>query len=220
MLRRTKIIATLGPATDDPAVLEALFDVGLDAVRINLSHGSHAAHEQRIRQVREQSRKSARPVALLMDLQGPKIRIGRFGTGAVELVEGEAFCLDMACPLTAGDASRVGLTYPELIQDVAVDDLLLLDDGRIVLQIRQIQGSEIACTVVVGGTLSDSKGINRQGGGLSARRYQKKIGLISILPQRWRPTTWPSLLCVRRRMSRRRAGCCARPGVVAASLPR
>ena len=174
MLRRTKIIATLGPATDDPAVLEALFDAGLDAVRINLSHGSHAEHERRIRQVREQSRKSARPVALLMDLQGPKIRIGRFATAAVELAEGEAFCLDMACPLDAGDGSRVGLTYPELIQDVAVDDLLLLDDGRMVLQIRQIQGSEIACTVVVGGTLSDSKGINRQGGGLSARALSEK----------------------------------------------
>jgi len=174
MQRRTKIIATLGPATDDPAVLEALFDSGLDAVRINLSHGSHAEHERRIRQVREQSRKSARSVALLMDLQGPKIRIGRFAKGAIDLAEGGSFCLDMACPLDAGDSRRVGLTYPELIKDVAVDDVLLLDDGRIVLKIQQIQGSKIDCTVVVGGTLSDNKGINRQGGGLSAKALSEK----------------------------------------------
>ncbi len=174
MPRRTKIIATLGPATDDPAVLEALFDAGLDAVRINLSHGSHAEHERRIRQVREHSRKHTRPVALLMDLQGPKIRTGRFATGAVELVEGGTFCLDMTRPLDAGDSQCVGLTYPELIKDVAVDDLLLLDDGRIVLQIQQIQGPKIVCTVVVGGTLSDNKGINRQGGGLSAKALSEK----------------------------------------------
>ncbi len=174
MPRRTKIIATLGPSTDDPVVLAALFEAGLDAVRINLSHGTHAEHERRIRQVREQSGKSARPVALLMDLQGPKIRIGRFATGAVELVEGGTFCLDAACPLDAGDSGRVGLTYPALTGDVSAGDLLLLDDGRIVLRIRQIQGPEIVCTVVVGGTLSDNKGINRQGGGLSARALSEK----------------------------------------------
>jgi len=174
MPRRTKIIATLGPATDDPAVLSALFDAGLDAVRINLSHGTHREHARRIQQVREQSRKNAHSVALLMDLQGPKIRIGRFVKGAIDLAEDDAFCLDMACPLDAGDGKCVGLTYPELIKDVAVDDLLLLDDGRIVLQIQQIQGSKIDCTVVVGGTLSDNKGINRQGGGLSAKALSEK----------------------------------------------
>jgi len=172
--RRTKIIATLGPATDDPVVLKALFDAGMDAARINLSHGSHAEHERRIRQLRERAIKSKHPVALLMDLQGPKIRIGCFAKGAVELTEDESFCLDMACPLDAGDSARVGLTYPELIKDVVVDDVLLLDDGRIVLQIKQIQGSKIECTVVVGGTLSDSKGINRQGGGLSAKALSEK----------------------------------------------
>jgi len=174
MQRRTKIIATLGPATDDPAVLEALFDAGMDVVRINLSHGTHTEHERRIRQVREQSKKSRRSVALLMDLQGPKIRIGRFLKGAVKLNEGERFCLDAACPLDAGDDECVGLTYPALINDLAVDDMLLLDDGRIVLKIKQIQGSKIDCTVVVGGTLSDSKGINRQGGGLSANALSEK----------------------------------------------
>jgi len=174
MQRRTKIIATLGPATDDPAVLNALFNAGMDAVRINLSHGSHAEHERRIRQVRAQSTKSMQSVALLMDLQGPKIRIGCFSNGAVELVEGRDFCLDVACPLDAGDYTRVGLTYPELIKDVAVNDVLLLDDGRIVVQIKQIQDSKIDCKVVVGGTLSDSKGINRQGGGLSAKALSEK----------------------------------------------
>jgi len=174
MQRRTKIIATLGPATDDPAVLDALFDVGMDVVRINLSHGPHAEHERRIRQVREQSKKSKRSVALLMDLQGPKIRIGRFLKGAVKLNEGGNFCLDTACPLDAGDDAHVGLTYPALINDVITGDMLLLDDGRIVLEIKQIQGSKIDCAVVVGGTLSDSKGINRQGGGLSANALSEK----------------------------------------------
>ncbi len=174
MHRRTKIIATLGPATDDPLVLNALFDAGMDAVRINLSHGSHADHERRIRQVREQSQKSRRAVALLVDLQGPKIRIGRFVGGAVDLAEGGKFCLDMACPLDAGDITRVGLTYPELIEDLAVGDVLLLDDGRIVLQIDELQDTKADCSVVVGGTLSDSKGINRKGGGLSAKALSDK----------------------------------------------
>jgi len=173
-IRRTKIIATLGPATDDPAVLEALFDAGMDAVRINLSHGVHAEHKRRILQVREQSKKSRRSVALLMDLQGPKIRIGRFIKGSVKLHEGDGFCLDAVYPLNAGDATCVGLTYPELVNDVSAGDVLLLDDGRIVLKIKQIQGSRIDCFVVVGGTLSDSKGINRQGGGLSANALSEK----------------------------------------------
>ena len=174
MQRRTKIIATLGPATDAPAVLEALFDAGMDVVRINLSHGTHADHERRICQVREQSKKSRRSVALLMDLQGPKIRIGRFLKGAVKLNKGDSFRLDTACPLDEGNDACVGLTYPELINDVSVDDVLLLDDGRIVLKIKQIQGSKIDCVVVVGGILSDSKGINRQGGGLSANALSEK----------------------------------------------
>ncbi len=174
MQRRTKIIATLGPATDTSVVLEALFDAKVDVVRINLSHGVHAEYERRIQQVRKQSEKSARSVAVLMDLQGPKIRIGRFSKGAIKLVVGECFCLDVTCPLDAGNDRCVGLTYPALINDVAVDDVLLLDDGRIVLQIKDIQESKIICTVLVGGMLSDSKGINRQGGGLSARALSEK----------------------------------------------
>ena len=168
MLRRTKIVATLGPATDDPKVLDEVICAGVDVVRINLSHGSHAEHMQRAEWVRNRARASGRQVGLLADLQGPKIRIGKFREGAVQLAIGDLFTLDAALPLDAGDPQRVGLTFKQLPSDVSRGDTLLLDDGQIVLWVNEVAGAEVRCKVVVGGKLSSSKGLNKQGGGLSA----------------------------------------------------
>lgn len=168
MLRRTKIVATLGPATDDPKVLDEVIGAGVDVVRINLSHGSHAEHMQRAEWVRNRARASGRQVGLLADLQGPKIRIGKFRDGSVQLAVGDLFTLDAALPLDSGDQQRVGLTFKQLPGDVARGDTLLLDDGQIVLWVNEVAGPEVRCKVVVGGKLSSNKGLNKQGGGLSA----------------------------------------------------
>lgn len=173
-MRRTKIVATLGPATEAPEMLGKLIAAGVDVVRLNFSHGSAGEHRQRAQNVRQQAKAQGRDVGVLVDLQGPKIRTDRFAEGAVELQEGKTFILDAACDPQAGNAERVGIAYKELVNDVANGDLLLLDDGRIVLLVEKISGSEIHCRVEVGGTLSNNKGINRQGGGLSAAALTDK----------------------------------------------
>ncbi|MEJ1392724.1 MAG: pyruvate kinase, partial [Candidatus Sedimenticola sp. (ex Thyasira tokunagai)] len=128
MLRRTKILATLGPATDDPRVLDALIGAGVDVVRLNLSHGSHADHNRRAEAVRNRAEAIGRQVGILVDLQGPKIRVGRFKNGPIQLAEGDNFVLDAACGLGDGDQQRVGLTFPELVDDVSSGDILVLAD--------------------------------------------------------------------------------------------
>lgn len=168
MPRRTKIVATLGPATDDPKVIDELLHTGVDVVRINLSHDKHEAHRARTEILRNRARASGRQVGVLADLQGPKIRIGKFRDGPIQLAPGEEFRLDAACSLDDGDQLRVGMTYPALVDDVARGDTLLLDDGAIQLWVDEVQGTEVRCKVVVGGPLSNNKGINKQGGGLSA----------------------------------------------------
>jgi pyruvate kinase len=168
MLRRTKIVATLGPATDDTKVLDEVIGAGVDVVRINLSHGTHEEHAQRAEWVRNRARATGRQVGLLADLQGPKIRIGRFRDGSVQLAQGDLFTLDTALALDSGDQARVGVTFKSLAGDVSRGDTLLLDDGQIVLWVNEVAGSEVRCKVVVGGRLSSSKGLNKQGGGLSA----------------------------------------------------
>ncbi len=168
MPRRTKIVATLGPATDDPKVLDDLIRAGVDVVRINLSHDKHDAHRSRAETVRNRARASGRQVGLLADLQGPKIRIGKFKEGPIELNVDDSFILDAGCPLNGGDQERVGITYTELVNDVSRGDTLLLDDGAIQLWVEEVKGNEVHCKVVVGGALSNNKGINKQGGGLSA----------------------------------------------------
>lgn len=168
MQRRTKIVATLGPATDDPKVLDELIAAGVDVVRLNMSHGSYEDHEQRSNLVRNRARASGRQIGVLLDLQGPKIRIGRFSDGPIELKPGDRFILDTGWDLNAGNQERVGVTYSTLHEECARGDTLLLNDGMIVLWVEEVVGTEIRCKVVVGGTLSDSKGINKQGGGLSA----------------------------------------------------
>ena len=165
-MRSTKIVATLGPASSDPAVLERMIRAGVDVVRLNFSHGTAADHEARAELVRETCRKVGRTVGIMADLQGPKIRVGKFKDGKVALQPGDAFILDAACAL--GDAGRVGLDYKELPRDVKAGDVLLLDDGKIVLDVREVRGHEIHTVTRHGGTLSNNKGINRQGGGLTA----------------------------------------------------
>ena len=174
VLRRTKIVATLGPATDEPAVLEKLILAGLNVARLNFSHGTAEDHILRAKQISRISQKLNKHVAILADLQGPKIRITQFSKGPVKLVEGKSFTIDVDLEPSLGDASQVGCLYKPLAKDVKADDLLLLDDGRIVLKVARIDQSKIHCTVSVGGELSNNKGINLQGGGLSADALTKK----------------------------------------------
>ncbi len=174
MERRTKIVATLGPATDDPKALDALIEAGVDVVRLNFSHGTPEEHNERAEKVRNRARAHGRQIGVLVDLQGPKIRIDNFKKGSIELKEGDAFILDADCDPESGDHTRVGIAYKELPNDLKRADTLLLDDGRIVLWVKSVEGNQIHCKVKVGGTLSDRKGINRQGGGLSAPALTKK----------------------------------------------
>lgn len=174
MPRRTKILATLGPATDDPKVLDQIIEAGVDVVRLNFSHGDAKDHIKRAENIRNRAAAHGRQVGVLADLQGPKIRIQRFANGGVELEEGAPFILDSALDKNAGSVERVGVTYAQLINDVKRGDTLLLDDGRITLWVDAVEGSQIRTRVVIGGTLLDSKGINRQGGGLSAAALTDK----------------------------------------------
>ena len=166
MQRSTKIVSTLGPSSNDAETLERLISAGVNMVRLNFSHGTAQDHLDRAGMVREIARKHGRALAVLVDLQGPKIRVGKFEEGKIELANGDHFILDASC--TMGNQERVGLDYKELPNDVEAGTILLLDDGRIVLEVVDVSGSEIHTTVKVGGFLSNNKGINRQGGGLTA----------------------------------------------------
>jgi len=166
--RRTKILATLGPATDDPKVLTEMVKAGVDVVRINFSHGQVADHARRVGMIREAAARAGRYVGILGDLQGPKIRIDRFVRGKVDLIEGASFVLDASLDADAGTETSVGITYKALPADVQIDDVLLLNDGQISLQVVRVEGTRVFTVVLVGGELGNNKGINRQGGGLSA----------------------------------------------------
>lgn len=166
MLRSTKIVATLGPASNDPATLERLLNAGVNMVRLNFSHGTADDHIGRAATVRELAKKLGRPVAVLVDLQGPKIRVGKFEKGKITLAKGDKFILDAACQM--GNQERVGLDYKELPNDVEAGAILLLNDGLIKLVVDEVRGTEVYTTVLLGGVLSNNKGINRQGGGLTA----------------------------------------------------
>jgi len=174
MHRRTKIVATLGPATDNPKVLEKMIEAGVDVVRLNFSHETPEIQAQRAELARERAQAHGRELGVLVDLQGPKIRIGKFKQGMVTLKEGDQFILDADLPLSGGTQERVGVTYRNLPEDVSRGSTLLLDDGRITLWVETVQGNEVVCKVVEGGALSNSKGINRQGGGLTARALTEK----------------------------------------------
>ncbi|MGF6568126.1 pyruvate kinase [Paraburkholderia sp. GAS333] len=166
MHRATKIVATIGPASSTPEVLLQMIQAGADVVRLNFSHGTADDHRQRAEFVREAARQAGREVAIMADLQGPKIRVGKFENGKIMLVAGEPFILDAECEL--GNEQRVGLDYKDLPRDLKAGDVLLLNDGLIVLNVARVIGSEIHTIVKIGGELSNNKGINRQGGGLTA----------------------------------------------------
>ncbi|MFZ2987314.1 pyruvate kinase [Ideonella sp.] len=167
MPRATKIVATLGPASSDSEVLERLLIAGVDVVRLNFSHGKAQDHIDRARLVRECAARVGKTVALMADLQGPKIRVGKFAEGKVMLEKGQAFVLD-ASRTEPGDIEGVGLDYKELPRDVKPGDTLLLNDGLIVLIVDRVQGDCVHTLVKIGGELSNNKGINKQGGGLTA----------------------------------------------------
>ena len=168
MQRRTKIVATLGPATDDPKMMDRIIEAGVDVVRVNFSHGTPEEHIDRAERIRNRARAHGRQIGVLCDLQGPKIRIEKFKDGKINLIDGETFILDTKLAVDAGDQERVGVAYKELPDDVKRGDTLLLDDGRVVLWVNDVTSTEVSCRVVMGGELSDRKGINKQGGGLSA----------------------------------------------------
>jgi len=166
MQRSTKIVATLGPASSSREVLMRMIQSGVDVVRMNFSHGTAEDHLARAELVREVARELGRTVGIMCDLQGPKIRIGKFEQSPIRLEDGAQFALDAECRL--GNQQQVGLDYPDLPNDVRPGDVLLLDDGRITLEVVRVDGTRISTVVRHGGELSNNKGINRQGGGLSA----------------------------------------------------
>jgi pyruvate kinase len=173
-LRRTKIVATLGPATDSPEVVADMIKAGLDVARINFSHGTRESQRKRVEMVRTAARQAGRYVGLLADLAGPKIRIESFCQGSVQLVEGAPFALDTTLDPQAGNINEVGCAYKELPKDVHKGDTLLLNDGQIVLEVEQVSSTRISTVVRSGGELSNRKGVNRQGGGISAPAVTEK----------------------------------------------
>jgi len=165
--RRTRILATLGPATDPPGMLDALLRAGVDVVRLNFSHGDPSAQVARAQAVREAAERVGVEVGILVDLPGPKLRIERFAAGKVRLRAGDRFDLVASAEAPAGDERQVGISYLGLPRDVRPGDTLLLDDGMVQLRVERVEGERIATTVLNDGQLSDRKGLNRQGGGLS-----------------------------------------------------
>jgi pyruvate kinase len=159
MLRRTKIVATLGPASDDPKRLREMIKAGLDVARLNFSHGNHDEQRARVKRIREAAADCGRDIGIMGDLQGPKIRVRRFRESSVVLSDGDAFFLDAGLGEREGDANGVGVAYDKLHKDVTQGDFLLLNDGQMTLRVERIEGTRIHTTVVQGGILSDHKGV-------------------------------------------------------------
>lgn len=173
-MRRTKIVATLGPGSSSSEVILEMIQAGVDVFRLNFSHGSHEEQAHRVKLIRECSEKSGRIVGILADLQGPKIRTHKFKDGQVQLIRGETFILDANLGKKEGTRERVGLAYKNLPNDVKAGDTLLLDDGRVELEVKEVEAAEVRCTVIYTSVLSNNKGINLKGGGLSAPALTKK----------------------------------------------
>lgn len=173
MLRRTKIVATLGPVSKEESTLRAMLEAGVDVVRINFSHADTSAIEL-IALVRSIADELNRPIAVMADLQGPKIRIGRFKDKSITLIDGQHFSLDCNAPELKGDTTQVSVAYPNLDKELSVGDHLLINDGLIELEVVALHGSKIDCIVIEGGVLTDLKGLNRKGGGLAARTLTDK----------------------------------------------
>jgi pyruvate kinase len=167
-MRRTKIVATLGPGSSSSEVILEMIRAGVDVFRLNFSHGSHEEQKHRVDLIRVCSENTGRIVGILADLQGPKIRTHKFKDGQVQLIRGETFILDASLDINAGTQERVGITYKDLPKDVNSGDVLLLDDGRVELEVKEVVADEIRCVVIYTSVLSNNKGINLKGGGLSA----------------------------------------------------
>ena len=157
-MKKTKIVATIGPATSDPAIIRRLIEEGVDVARLNFSHGDHPLHRQSFEAIREQSGKTGIPVAILADLGGPKIRVGTMSGGAVTLEEGGRVTL--TAEEVVGTPRRITTGYAALARDVRKGDPILLDDGLIRLEVESIRDGEVTCRVIVGGVLRDRKGMN------------------------------------------------------------
>lgn len=166
MTRRSKIVCTLGPATSSPERIRDLIAAGMDVARFNLSHGSHELHKEIYDRVREAADELGRGVGLLADLQGPKIRLGKFAEGPVRLAFGDVFTITTEA--VPGDREQVSTTYLGLANDVRPGDTILIDDGRVVLEVTAVDGPRVITRVVVGGMVSDNKGINLPGVNVSA----------------------------------------------------
>ena len=173
-MRRTKILATIGPNSESKEILTKMVKSGLNAVRCNFSHGHISEHVSRIQLIREISKDQEIPIGIIVDLQGPKIRVKKFKFGQIYLKKGSNFILEADPIYIEGDETRVGIDYQKLPQDVKSDDILLLDDGKIILKVIKIINTKIYCIVITGGILSNNKGINKKGGGLSAAALTEK----------------------------------------------
>jgi len=173
-MRRTKIVATLGPGSSSPEIILEMIQAGVDVFRLNFSHGTHEEQKHRADLIRSCSEESGRVVGILADLQGPKIRTHKFRDGRVQLIRGETFILDASLGESDGTQERVGITYKDLPKDVKKGDFLLLDDGRVELVVNDVIGDEIHCIVLYTSELSNNKGINMKGGGLSAPALTEK----------------------------------------------
>lgn len=220
MFRRTKIVATLGPASSDAALLAQLIDAGVNVFRLNFSHGSADAHRAVAARIREQADAQARNVAILADLQGPKIRIARFRQSPVMLEPGQAFTIDTALDKDAGDSGQVGTDYAGLAEDCRPGDTLLLNDGLLALSVEDVTGSRVRCRVLVGGELSNNKGINRQGGGLNAQALTDKDREDIKLAASWRWISWRCRSPATPTTSIRPAPCIGPPAATATWSPR
>jgi pyruvate kinase len=174
ILRRSKIVVTLGPSTDEPGILKKVLAAGADVVRINLSHGTRDAHEARISNTRAFALELGKEIGIMVDLQGPKLRISRFKEGFIDLKPGANFILDTNLDKEAGNTEIVGIDYKELPKDVQKGDILLLDDGLIMLEVTDVNHTQIHTVVKLGGKLSNNKGLNRRGGGLTANPLTPK----------------------------------------------
>lgn len=172
--RRTKILITLGPATDNPETMEKLILAGVNCVRLNFSHGLHSDHQKRIELVRKIAKKLNQVIGILGDLQGPKIRVANFKNQKVMLQVGQTFILDASMDSNAGTEEAVGIDYKDLPNDLVAGDILLLDDGRLTFKVQKVVGSQVFCEVIHGGELSNHKGINKKGGGLTAKALTQK----------------------------------------------
>ena len=160
-MRRAKIVATLGPATDDLATVQKLIKAGLNVARLNMSHGDHADHKKRLGLVRAAAKLEGKEIAALADLQGPKIRVGTFGNGPVSLINGQNFTITIDDVI--GDKEKVSTTYKGLTGDVKKGDPILIDDGKIRLEVIEVKGNNVLTKIIEGGTISNSKGINLPG---------------------------------------------------------